>query len=1009
MIKLWGIIKGILIHGEVDHTKQLTVDVDPTSTTNTTTALRAKQTADRTIHLPDKTGTLSISSGSSGLIIDDDIENDADIDWGKLDSGNSNSVVITDSLGTLTTEHELSTARGGLEADLSLSTGVVTLDSGSTTVEAQLETDTGGTGQDLSSSTGLLQVSSGTISASDDIDGGTASDTSRITLPKGTTTALDALTDKEGTLAYDTTLGAPVINDGTDWNELGSGTDLSALGDGVIQNDTTTEAAPYLLKNTNPSPGTMTLTTNTSSDVSHTLPVNPTSLIGDSTTATLTNKDYDGGTASDVSGRIALPKATTTALNNLTDKEASLAYDTTLDKVVVNDGSSWNEVGSDTTSDSPAYSSFMDESSRSTVSVGTNIMAGLEDNEIVNIGGFTVSTSSNVDEVVIPEDGTYLVTAGQSAHMDNYDDEARRMNVENRLFYKDGGSGSKVYFGTRGGGYSRGRYESGFDRAAGFALGVVTLSQNDTVGATTGLYRQGTNGLSSVTGQITICKISDGATNAVDVSTLDDGVLQNESNVTEAAPYLLENSNSSPGITTLSLNASADHTLTLPTSTTTLVARDTTDKLTNKDLDGGSATNTSRIILPQGTTTVLDALTDMRGNIAYDTSSDRVVVNDGSVWKNIASSAAVSAPGANLICNGAFNIWNSRSPSDASNLNGSTDDGRLADRWFLETGFSSGTVRIDAATPVESDWANKPFVPSSGLRIRPTHNSLITAVADNNFAYVYQKVLPEENRLVNNDNSTNCSLSFSVKSKTTGSFGISFAAGVHTNSATSSANRTFTISTAETLQDISITDLVIDNPAAGAQLLFWVMQMTTSDGSASSVRTVQGSDVGAGTSSVRVGAEYDTFNVSDDNANYLEIYNVKLELGSTVTEYTYKGGAMASEQAEALQHYESSTMGESVIEDTLTESFIPSASGSVSADGVAGFISYSYKAIIPTVECYISDRTVDQMKTGGASTEFDIDYESESKTNCNIINAESSAVTASSPAFRTFWRAFTGY
>jgi hypothetical protein len=69
-----------------------------------------------------------------------------------------------------------------------------------------------------------------------DIDGGTASNTSRITLPKDTTTNLDLLTDKQGTLAYDTTLEKPVYNDGTEWIAVGTGDGSGGGGINYIQN-----------------------------------------------------------------------------------------------------------------------------------------------------------------------------------------------------------------------------------------------------------------------------------------------------------------------------------------------------------------------------------------------------------------------------------------------------------------------------------------------------------------------------------------------------------------------------------------------------------------------------------------------------------------------------------------------------------------------------------------------------------------------------------------------------
>lgn len=56
-----------------------------------------------------------------------------------------------------------------------------------------------------------------------DIDGGTASNTSRITLPKAAKTTLDALTRKAGTILFDTTSGKPYYDDGTNLQLVGSG------------------------------------------------------------------------------------------------------------------------------------------------------------------------------------------------------------------------------------------------------------------------------------------------------------------------------------------------------------------------------------------------------------------------------------------------------------------------------------------------------------------------------------------------------------------------------------------------------------------------------------------------------------------------------------------------------------------------------------------------------------------------------------------------------------------
>lgn len=90
-------------------------------------------------------------------------------------------------------------------------------------------------------------------------------------------------------------------------------------------------------------------------------------------------------------------------------------------------------------------------------------------------------------------------------------------------------------------------------------------------------------------------------------------------------------------------------TLTLPTSTDTLVGRATTDTLTNKtvsggtisgaDIDGGTASNTSRLTLPKAAKTTLDALTRKQGTVMYDTTSGKPYYDTGSVLKPVGSGA----------------------------------------------------------------------------------------------------------------------------------------------------------------------------------------------------------------------------------------------------------------------------------------------------------------------------------------------------------------------------------
>lgn len=67
-------------------------------------------------------------------------------------------------------------------------------------------------------------------------------------------------------------------------------------------------------------------------------------VVGTTDAQVLTNKDIDGGTASN-SRRITLPKDTTTNLNALTRKQATLFYDTTTNALKLDNGTTLQEVG----------------------------------------------------------------------------------------------------------------------------------------------------------------------------------------------------------------------------------------------------------------------------------------------------------------------------------------------------------------------------------------------------------------------------------------------------------------------------------------------------------------------------------------------------------------------------------------------------------------------------------------------------------------------------------------
>ncbi len=122
---------------------------------------------------------------------------------------------------------------------------------------------------------------------------GTASNTNRIVLPNETTANLNGLTDVAGLIAYDSTLSEVSFNDGSGWDQL-----VNKTGTQTLTNKTLT------------SPG-------------------------------INGANQNMGNASNTN-RIVLPDETTVNLNGLTDVAGSIAYDTTQNKVVFNNGGGWN-------------------------------------------------------------------------------------------------------------------------------------------------------------------------------------------------------------------------------------------------------------------------------------------------------------------------------------------------------------------------------------------------------------------------------------------------------------------------------------------------------------------------------------------------------------------------------------------------------------------------------------------------------------------------------------------
>lgn len=80
------------------------------------------------------------------------------------------------------------------------------------------------------------------------------------------------------------------------------------------------------------------------------------------------------------------------------------------------------------------------------------------------------------------------------------------------------------------------------------------------------------------------------------------------------------------------------------TNSIDIVDISSTQVITSKDIDGGTASNTSRITIPQDTLTNLTALTRKEGTLFYDTTNNELVLDDGSVLGSVGGSPAPQTP-----------------------------------------------------------------------------------------------------------------------------------------------------------------------------------------------------------------------------------------------------------------------------------------------------------------------------------------------------------------------------
>lgn len=198
MSKIKGQLEDAQLHNK---SSDPTLGVDGKIWLNTTSS-KAKIDIGSAVHeilTHDQTQTISgksIDADTNTItnIKNADIKAGAAIARNKLESGSNSHVVINDGSGVLSSEAQLAKSRGGTGADNSSVTFP---------------------------SSGTIATIAGTqVITNKDIDGGTASDSIRITIPKNTATNNAALTRKEATVLYATDTGKLYLDNGSTLSPL---------------------------------------------------------------------------------------------------------------------------------------------------------------------------------------------------------------------------------------------------------------------------------------------------------------------------------------------------------------------------------------------------------------------------------------------------------------------------------------------------------------------------------------------------------------------------------------------------------------------------------------------------------------------------------------------------------------------------------------------------------------------------------------------------------------------
>jgi hypothetical protein len=133
--------------------------------------------------------------------------------------------------------------------------------------------------------------------------------------------------------------------------------------------------------------------------------------------------------------------------------------------------------------------------------------------------------------------------------------------------------------------------------------------------------------------------------------------------------------------------------------------------LTNKDINGGTASNTNRITLPTNTKTNLDGLTRKEGTVVYATDDDKLYVDDGATLNEISGSGGGGGAGINILM--------SPDNYNADAENGNTNDWSESGGGTLASTSTAANVAFGTYAISYDASASTDYVASTAVTVPP--------------------------------------------------------------------------------------------------------------------------------------------------------------------------------------------------------------------------------------------------------------------------------------------------